>query len=601
MPKTESSPSTDGQVRKSSRVKKLVNASLLDDLSNEEDDSGDEFIPENTKRKDWSEDDSEKDEVKPKKARPGRKPKCSIPVNAGINSPSSVYTGINSSSNHSRPSGPSSVHGHSAGLPTKVNQSSGLHASNINTAMSNIKQEPKGKVETISCSFCNETLKVNINARFHYSMHYYDEDAFLSLLKPEDLKDGKAQDETGKVVKYACSFDGCTKRKMGYKEICVHLATAHQKLKNLMAADTRPGMKEVFHKLFPAEPFTTETQVKLEKDVVTPSVGSSGFELDNSEDVDDPSEPVQVQVKAPSPKKNIGVITPSVVKTEVKYRPRIHRVDKVHSCLLCNGPGKSNKEGRNLSLGAGITELKYHYGMCVYAEGPSGLFRYIDHGQGAGKRFEDLEEYGKKYQYRCPWVSCPKHHGRTKPIGYKEYAIHVGVAHHQVERWMVADDRPGMRQVYDAVVAAREQAGEVLEEMPPELLVDKMHTCLICNGEDKDGKQLSFEGNKLFGLRYHYASCLYDEGSYRGKYPPGPDNTTADGEPRDILGKEVKYSCEEKGCNNKRTMSYKTFVIHMSNDHGGLEEAIKNHSRPEIRALSDKIKKRKRVIKTEAS
>ena len=219
---------------------------------------------------------------------------------------------------------------------------------------------------------------------------------------------------------------------------------------------------------------------------------------------------------------------------------------------------------------------------------------YVDHGQGEGKRFEELEEYGKKFQYRCPFVACPKHHGRTKPIGYKEYAIHVGVVHHQVEKWMLADERPGMRQVYDAIVAARERDGIIIEELP-DVIVDRMHTCLVCGGEDKDGRQLSFEGNKLFQLRYHYAYCFYDEGSYRGKYPPGPDNTTADGEPRDILGKEVKYTCEERGCNNKRNMGYKSFVVHMSNDHGGLEEVVRNHRRADIRALAEKIKKKKHV------
>ena len=40
-------------------------------------------------------------------------------------------------------------------------------------------------------------------------------------------------------------------------------------------------------------------------------------------------------------------------------------------------------------------------------------------------------------------------------------------------------------------------------------------------------------------------------------------------------------------------MGYKSFVVHMSNDHGGLEEVVRNHSRADIRALAEKIKKKK--------
>ena len=40
-------------------------------------------------------------------------------------------------------------------------------------------------------------------------------------------------------------------------------------------------------------------------------------------------------------------------------------------------------------------------------------------------------------------------------------------------------------------------------------------------------------------------------------YPPGKQNETEDGKPRDVLGREVKYSCQEKGCNLKRKMGYK--------------------------------------------
>ena len=268
-------------------------------------------------------------------------------------------------------------------------------------------------------------------------------------------------------------------------------------------------------------------------------------------------------------------------------------MDKVHNCLVCYAHGRSNKEGRSLNLGSGLQELKYHYSVCVYNEG--GLVPFVDPGQGEGVKFKDLEEYGSKFRYKCPFINCNKNQGRNKAIGYKEYAIHCGVAHHQVEKWMLADPRPGIKDVYDAIKAAREADRIVFEEMP-DVVVEVMHTCVICGGGDREGKNLSFEGSKIYQTRYHYASCYYEEGAYRTKYPPGHQNTTPEGAPKDVLGKEVKYSCQERGCTVKRKMGYKEFTIHMSNEHGGLEELMKEDHRPEIRAIADKIKKKKRVV-----
>ena len=241
MPKVvnhESEPSTGR--RKSTRAKKMVNHSLLDEFSedvvksmgadkevemppgfNREDDSEDdhEYTPmaKKGRRKDDSDFDSE-EESKTKKSRKsttGRKPKYQSTLN---------YI--------PRPN------------PTSTSQST--------PTLPKIKPEP-GQEETLACVVCKETLKVDTNAKFHYSVHYYDANAFLHLLKPEDLKDGRAQDEVGRVFKYTCPHEGCTRRKMGYKEICVHLATAHQQLRQLMIADTRPGMKEVLDRLYPQE------------------------------------------------------------------------------------------------------------------------------------------------------------------------------------------------------------------------------------------------------------------------------------------------------------------------------------------------------------
>eukprot|EP00092_Neocalanus_flemingeri_P016646 GFUD01018009.1.p1 GENE.GFUD01018009.1~~GFUD01018009.1.p1 ORF type:complete len:580 (-),score=159.68 GFUD01018009.1:202-1941(-) len=579
MPKGVDIESDPSARRKSTRAKKMMNHSLLDDLPedivnsvmkgaknevemppgfNPSDDSEDEYMPmaKKGRKKNDSDFDSE-EEIKPKKARRGRKPKY----------------GYGSSQSSPKPNTPrpNSVPTYQATTPV-------------------IKPEP-GQEETLVCLMCPETLKVDTNARFHYSVHYYDANAFISLLKPEDLKDGKAQDEIGRVHKYTCPHEGCTRRKMGYKEMCVHLATAHQQLRQLMMEDTRPGIKEVLARLYPQEIFSA-VKVKQEKGAPVP-YAQSAPEVDNSEDVDDPTE---AKVEAPkvlkvapmfkaAPPKVILVIPKPEVKTEgTSLGPR---VDKIHNCLICNGPGKSNKDGRKLNLGSGLQELKYHYSVCVYNEG--GLVPFIDPGQGSLKS-EELEEYGAKFRYKCPFPNCSKNQGRNKAIGYKEYAIHCGVAHHQIEKWMVANMRPGLEEVYAAVKIAREEESMEMVDMP-EVVVEEMHTCFICEGKEREGRNLSFDGSMVYQTRYHYASCYYDEGAYLHKYPPGAQNTNEEGGPKDILGKEVKYSCQERNCTVKRKLGYKEFTIHMSNEHGGLEKVMKDDHREAIRNLAGRIQK----------
>merc|ERR1719154_582001 len=526
---------------------------------NPSDDSEDEYTPvaKKAKRKDDSDFDSD-EESRPKKLRRGRKPKFD------------------------------------SSIPTESSKPSTSNPVETYQQQPNIKSEPGQEEDMLACVLCNETLKLDINARFHYSKHYYDSNAFLDILKPEDLKDGKAQDEIGRVFKYTCPHNGCTKRKMGYKEICVHLATAHQQLRELMASDNRPGIKQVLDRLYPQVEVFPAVRVKQEKGVeqekgVDISINiprREAIDTDNSEDVDDPTvESNPAPHKVPARKR---VKAEAKIKIEGGAFSLAPRCDKVHHCLICNGPGKSNKDGRNLNLGSGLPELKYHYSVCVYNEG--GFRNLIDSGQGSVE-FEDLEIFGAKFRYKCPFQDCPKNQGRSKPIGFKEYAIHCGVAHHQVEKVLVNDPRPGIKEVCDIMRRARELEDIELEDMP-DVIVEVMHTCLICQGEDKEGKNLSFDPDKIYSTRYHYASCYYDQGVYVAMYPPGAQNTNEEGGPRDVLGREVKYSCQERGCTVKRKMGYKEFTIHMANEHEGLEECMKADHREEVRNLAGKMKKK---------
>ena len=65
-------------------------------------------------------------------------------------------------------------------------------------------------------------------------------------------------------------------------------------------------------------------------------------------------------------------------------------------------------------------------------------------------------------------------------------------------------------------------------------------SCLICEGETNDGRDLCFQGMKRAGLRYHYASCLYDTNVYLAKYPPGETKQDSQGQVKDVMGAKMK-------------------------------------------------------------
>merc|ERR1712227_289232 len=219
------------------------------------------------------------------------------------------------------------------------------------------------------------------------------------------------------------------------------------------------------------------------------------------------------------------------------------------NCILCD-----EKEGKNLN--AGTSELKYHLSVCVYSMGG---FLDILPAHGGTMDIKKIEEFGNRFKYKCPFENCDKSSGKSKAIGYKEFAIHAGVMHGILERWAAQNtDRKGAEELYQLLKNMREDEGIPLPEVP-DIPYEELHVCFICDGEDKEGKNLS-----------------------------------SDGKPRDILGREVKYSCQEKGRSLKRKMGYKEFVIHMANDHGGLEKVLENHSDERVREISKKLKTKKR-------
>jgi len=297
-----------------------------------------------------------------------------------------------------------------------------------------------------------------------------------------------------------------------------------------------------------------------------------------------------------NPKAAVGTSKPSSGTNQVHDRFEVSKSDprfsKVHNCLLCE-----TRDGKNLNFGSGLSELRNHYSVCFYNLGhfKGVLDPGVDNKDSEGKV---VDEYGRKFRYKCPVTNCPRNQARAKPCGFKEWVIHAGVAHHMVERVMevVAEKNEPIKEVLEATREARIASGISVVEKLLDPNVEEIHNCLLCAGKDRDGVNLSLDPNKLWAIRYHYASCYFDTGVYQqlgSDYLPGEQNSNPDGTVRDLLGREVKYRCIEEGCLMKRQVGYKELCIHMASDHGGLEKVMAEDSREEIRNLALKIKKRK--------
>jgi len=451
------------------------------------------------------------------------------------------------------------------------------------------------------CVFCTksgvrtmlEGAGTATNMRFHLAAeHYFPEGKFKDVAPPsaDDLEPGKLlpNDLMGKVYKYSCHFQPCTKRKQGYKELVLHLATQHQLLKEVMAKDKRPGVAAVFKALYEDEEQVKKVvdEVKQEKKATRGNVGKENLD----ENVDDPPPALPVKPARAAKKLPQVQVQPRVEVAAAEKAYTGPRIDKVHNCLLCEA-----KEGRNLSFGSGLMELRNHYSVCLYNRGQ--FTSVADPGEG-NKDFEGkaVDEYGRKYKYKCQVPECPRSIPKAKPVGFKEWAIHAGVAHHLVEKVMEeeAEKTPAMNEVVAEVAKIRKEAGVVLDNLPLPFR-EEIHNCLLCVGKDKDGLNLSLDPSKLWQVRYHYASCYFDSGVYMdlgGSYLPGDQNSNEDGSARDVLGREVKYRCMENGCTMKRQVGYKELCIHMASDHGGLEEVMAKDEREEIRELVEKIRRR---------
>ena len=106
-------------------------------------------------------------------------------------------------------------------------------------------------------------------------------------------------------------------------------------------------------------------------------------------------------------------------------------------------------------------QLHNHYSVCLYNRGQ--FTSVADPGEG-NKDFEGkaaVDEYGRKFSYKCPVPECPRSISKAKPVGFKEWTIHAGVTHHLVEKVMEEEavKTPAMKEVLAEVAKVRAEAG----------------------------------------------------------------------------------------------------------------------------------------------
>ena len=92
--------------------------------------------------------------------------------------------------------------------------------------------------------------------RYHYASCYFDSGVYHTLGgsylpgEQNSNEDGSARDVLGREVKYRCMEEGCTmKRQVGYKELCIHMASDHGGLEKVMAEDEREEVRDLIPKI----------------------------------------------------------------------------------------------------------------------------------------------------------------------------------------------------------------------------------------------------------------------------------------------------------------------------------------------------------------
>ena len=112
------------------------------------------------------------------------------------------------------------------------------------------KEEVRGPFATGPFAIERENMKHHL-----VNEHYFPEGGFKEVVRAaeEDIGPGDLvpRDLVGKKFLYTCHLQPCTTRRQGYKDMVLHMANQHNKLKEVMLEDTRPEVAEAVRHLFP--------------------------------------------------------------------------------------------------------------------------------------------------------------------------------------------------------------------------------------------------------------------------------------------------------------------------------------------------------------
>ena len=416
MPKTTDSNVTS--TRRSTRTRKTVKASVIEHLDDEElakrmppgynpsDDSEDEYVPPSKTRKrnivstnsrrrkaseEASEDSDDAEDTTPAKKRKG-------PIVKNVKTPQSSKK--TPKTKHPSPTRavPASVKTTTTPTPSSVKKTPAAVSTKPNTNSTSPSTptlaEKAGDVPvkneclevadcpmegcTDSLELISRTVSVKPRAFFHLAGHYDD----------LGVEHHNLRRETDPEHKYSCPVAGCrNRRKMKYREMFTHLCSDHMQLENLMREDSNTKVHELVGLLFPTEQEEEELEkipVRVKTEKALPQFHRQQLEDDNEDpdDPDDPDDPPPPPAPAPAktptarrtpaavPVRSVAPVASKAPSVPQKVTSSIARprVDRIMSCFLCNGPGRSSKEGRNLNTNSGLSELKYHFAVCVYQE-----------------------------------------------------------------------------------------------------------------------------------------------------------------------------------------------------------------------------------------
>ena len=260
-------------------------------------------------------------------------------------------------------------------------------------------------------------------------------------------------------------------------------------------------------------------------------------------------------------------------------------------CILCY-----DADGKKMNA----TKMLLHYSGCLFERGY--FSNIIDPGSDNLNEMEEVKDvFGKVFRYKCNGESCPKFLScqdkcrtvkcRTdckNSMGFKEFCIHAATHHNilQLVLWKALPELPDLTLVFKAIQSSKRNEEIDEKVLPPKFTREELHTCLLCEGREKEGERLLLDSRDLRLVKYHYATCFFPTGVYLNLYPPGEVNMVGS-VVRDLLGREVTYACYK--CEKRKRMGYKAFAIHMASEHGGLDMVMLLDKRKEVRRFARRI------------